>query len=195
MEVKLEKVYPLSAPADVAWRFLQDIRGVAECMPGAKITEQLDATHYKGQVNVKIGPASATFHGEITVKDVDASQRRLSLVAKGSDAKGSSAASMDLAAQIRTVDSNRSELAGNSRVTVSGKMAAFGGRMMTQVSDQILQQFAANLANRVAALAPAGGTPSAHAAHAAAPSHELNALALMWRVFVSFFRGLFTKKA
>lgn len=195
MEVKLEKVYPLPAPADAAWRFLQDIRGVAECMPGAKITEQIDATHYKGQVAVKLGPASATFNGEITVKEVDAAQRRLSLVAKGSDTKGSSAATMDLIASIRPIDATRSELLGESKVTVSGKMAAFGGRMMAQVSDQILQQFAANFSNRVAVPAQKSAGEPRPAAAAAPQSSELNAVTLVWRVFISFFRGLFTKKA
>ena len=36
---------------------------------------------------------------------------------------------------------------------MSGKAAAFGGRMMNSVADQILKQFAANFAAQVAALA------------------------------------------
>jgi len=193
MEVKLEKVYPVPAPADAAWGLLQDVRAVAECMPGARITEQVDATHYKGQVGVKIGPAAATFNGEIAVKEIDAAQRRLSLSAKGSDVKGSSAASMDLTASVRAVDGGGSELVGDARVTVSGKMAAFGGRMMAQVSDQILQRFAANFAARAAQGSAGAARPGTGTAPP--PSNQLNALGLMWRMFVSFFRGLFTKKA
>ena len=64
MQVKIEKTFPLAAPPAAAWALLQDIRAVAECMPGARITEQIDATHYKGQVSVKLGPAAAQFAGE-----------------------------------------------------------------------------------------------------------------------------------
>ena len=36
MKVELEKTFPLPATAAAAWAFLQDIEGVAGCMPGAK---------------------------------------------------------------------------------------------------------------------------------------------------------------
>jgi hypothetical protein len=45
MKVQLEKSYAMPAPADTAWALLQDIEGVAGCMPGAKITERVDAEH------------------------------------------------------------------------------------------------------------------------------------------------------
>ncbi len=44
-------------------------------------------------------------------------------------------------------------LVGKSEVAMSGKAAAFGGRMMNSVADQILKQFADNFATQVAALA------------------------------------------
>ena len=40
MKVRLEKTFPLPGPAATAWALLQDIDGVAACMPGAKITER-----------------------------------------------------------------------------------------------------------------------------------------------------------
>ena len=67
MEVKLEKRYPLEVDAARAWQVLRDVRSTAGCMPGAEITEQIDATHYKGSVKVKVGPANAAFGGDIEV--------------------------------------------------------------------------------------------------------------------------------
>ena len=83
--------------AEVAWAFLQDIEAVAGCMPGAKITERLDAGRYKGTVTVKLGPATMSFRGEVEMKDVDAAARTLRLLGKGTDSTGSSVASMNLA--------------------------------------------------------------------------------------------------
>ena len=68
MKVQLEKSYPMPASADAAWALLQDIEGVAGCMPGAKITERIDDAHYKGTVAVKVGPASLSFRGEVEVR-------------------------------------------------------------------------------------------------------------------------------
>ena len=182
MKVRLEKTFPLPASADAAWALLQDIAGVAACMPGAKITEQVDATHYKGTVAVKVGPASLAFRGEIEVKGIDASTRTLRLVAKGTDTSGSSAASMDLTARIDALDGASCNLVGNSEVSMSGKAASFGSRLMGPVSDQGLGQFVANFAER---LKQAPSQPE---------EKPLNALALPWAVIKGWLRSLFTGK-
>ncbi len=190
MQVKLEKTVPVEAPADVAWQFLQDIRAVAACMPGAEITEQVDESHYKGRVKVKLGPATAAFHGDIEVKGIDAAKRELHILGKGADVKGTSSASMDLMASVRETDAGVSELVGISQVSVTGKMASFGGRMMNQVSDQIMKQFAANFANQVVATGEGEAAETAAAKVSEQPK-ELNALALAWATLVGFFKSLF----
>ena len=54
MEVKLDKKYPIAATVEQAWTVLADVNATAVCMPGAQITEQVDATHYKGAVKSKV---------------------------------------------------------------------------------------------------------------------------------------------
>ena len=190
MEVKLEKTFPIAAPAAKAWQLLQDIKAVAECMPGAQITEQIDDTHYKGQVKMRVSPASAVFNGELEVKSLDPGQKKMEMVGKGTDASGASAASMNLSAWVKEGGGGQCELVGISDVSVSGKIANFGGRMLTQVSDQILKQFGDNFANRVIALGEGAGAEKAAAAVAQQPK-ELNGIALMWHALLGFFRSLF----
>ena len=158
MKVQLDKSYPMPASADTAWTLLQDIEGVASCMPGAKITERIDAQHYKGTVSIKLGPASLSFRGEIEVKGLDAAVRSLHLFAKGTDTTGGSAASMDLTARVETGDASSCNLVGSSEVSMSGKAATFGGRVMGPVADQVLGQFAANFATKVQAMQAASTT-------------------------------------
>ncbi len=199
MNVTLEKTFPMPGSAQTAWTLLQDIEGVASCMPGARITERTDAQHYKGTVAVKFGPASMSFRGEVEVKAVDAASRTLRLIGKGTDSTGSSGASMDLTARIEAVNDSSCNLVGNSEVSMSGKAAAFGGRMMNSVADQVLKQFADNFAAKVQALQASGpGGPSASAgggapAAASEPS-QLNALALAWAVFMDWLKSLFSAK-
>jgi len=207
MKVELEKSFLMLGATDVAWSFLQDIPGVAACMPGAKITERIDDRHYKGTVTVKLGPASMSFRGAIEVVELDASRHTLHLLAKGSDTSGSSGASMDLVARIEPGAADGSiNLVGRSEVTMSGKAAAFGGRMMGTVADQILKQFAGNFAVQVQAraaaaetsAATAANTPAAETGVAGAPgatAKELNALSLFWAGLRGRFRGLFRRRA
>jgi hypothetical protein len=83
---------------------------------------------------------------------------------------------------------------GKSEVAMSGKAAAFGGRMMNSVAEQILKQFADNFARQVATLA-AQQTAAAPLPAPPPVARELNGLALMWAVFKDWLRGLFSNKA
>jgi uncharacterized protein len=164
MKVELEKTFPMPGTVEASWKFLQNVEGVAGCMPGAKITERVDDTHYKGTIAVRVGPAGMSFKGEIEVQGLDAATRTLHLVGKGSDTSGTSGASMDLVARIEPGGTEgTSNLVGRSEVTMSGKAAAFGGRMMGSVADQILKQFAGNFATQVQARSAASATAAAAA--------------------------------
>lgn len=197
MKVNLEKIFPMPVPADAAWRFLQDIEAVAACMPGAKITERVDDTHYKGTVTSRVGPATLSFNGTIEVLEVDPANMTLRMIGKGTDRSGSSGASMDLTARIETADDDKSNLIGNSEVSMTGKAATFGGRMIVPVADQILKQFAGNFAERVEEVGsetPAQSGAGRKAEAAALPETSLNALALLWGVMKDAVRRLFGKK-
>ena len=210
MKVELEKSFPLPAPVEAAWTLLQDVEAVAGCMPGARITERVDDTHYKGTVTVKLGPASMAFRGEVEVKEVDAAARSLRLAGRGMDSTGSSGATMDLHARVEAIDADSCRLVGRSEVSVSGKAATFGGRLMQGVADQVLQQFVANFAQRLPAvpadrtalatpnMAPAPPNTAATEAAATAavppPAPELNGLALAWALLRSWLHRLFAAR-
>ncbi len=202
MQVTLEKTYPIKAPLSACWSVLSDIPELATCMPGAAITEKTDDSHYKGQVKVKVGPATAAFAGDIEVQAVDAGAHSLTMLGKGAD-KGGSSASMQLTATLRAEADGSTSLIGNADVIVNGKFAQFGGRMMTSVADMILGQFAGNFEAKAIAAAPAAAPAAAGAATAAAAAPapapkvatELNGLAIFWALLKNFFVGLFGKKA
>ena len=218
MKVDLEKTFSLPGSAEVAWNLLQDVEAVAACMPGAKISERVPDGCYKGTVTVKVGPATMSFRGEITVRDLDAAARSLRLLGRGTDSTGTSGASMDLAARIEEVSGGSSQLVGRSEVTMSGKAAAFGGRMMNSIADQVLKQFGDNFGAQVAARAaqspaataaavapqaaatspsaqPAAGESACEVCSMSPPDTELNGPAILWAAFKDWLRGLFQSRA
>ena len=199
MDIKIDKRFELAASAEQAWTVLADVHAVAACMPGASITETLDATHFKGQVKSKIGPAVMSFAGTIDVLQLDAATRTLQMLGKGAD-RGGSSASMDLTARIEAgATVSTSVLVGQATVSVSGKLAQFGSRLLVPVSDAMLEQFAGNFAAAAAAVANAQTSTAGSATAAAAPpvaqATELNALALMWTVLKAWLARLFGRNA
>lgn len=208
MEVTIDKQYPIPASIENCWQVLSNITDLATCMPGASITEKLDETHYKGSVKVKVGPAAAAFAGDIEVQGIDPALKQIRLLGKGAD-RGGSSASMQLTASLLAQSDGTTNLVGKADVIVNGKFAQFGGRMMTSVSDMILQQFADNFSVKSQALVNTHATAqdnnstsdlSKEAAGVAspaakAPHTEINGLAIAWMLIKDFFKGLVGKKS
>jgi uncharacterized protein len=200
MDIQIDKRFELAASPQQAWAVLCDVHAVAACMPGASITEAIDATHFKGQVKSKVGPAVMSFAGTIDVLQLDAASRTLQMLGKGAD-RGGSSASMDLLAHIEAgANAASSVLVGKATIAVSGKLAQFGSRLLVPVSDAMLDQFAENFRTAAAAVAATEAAPAVGAAtstpaspaKAAAPN-ELNALTLMWIVFKNWLAKVFGK--
>ncbi len=192
MQVDLEKTFPVEAPAASSWQVLSDIETVASCMPGAEVTGKVDDSNYTGKVKSKIGPATMAFDGTIEILGIDAANRELRMTSKGQDSKGSSSAQMDLVARVLEADDGNSELHGEAKVIVNGKVASLGGRMMTQVADQILSQFGDNFAARAKSLSEGAATGEGPEVLEAKP---INGLAFVWAVLVGFFKSLFGGKS
>ncbi len=198
MEVKIERRFDLPVRVEQAWAMLGDVRATAACMPGAQITEQLDDHRYKGLVRTRIGPASMNFNGEVQVLEMDAATRTLRMLGKGGDTNGS-AATMTLIARIEPgATDTASVLAGETTVTVSGKLAQFGGRFLVPVAESMLdnfaKQFSQQAAAREVAVAPAAdpvqaATSTAPAAPAPAPT-SLSVTSLVWAAMRHWWAGL-----
>lgn len=204
MKITIEKSLDLPLTPALAWGMLQDMEGVAGCLPGAKITERVDATHYKGTVSVKLGPATVNFKGNIEILASDPVARTLHITGTGSETSGTSGASLDLHAAVMPAEGGGSRLSGVSDVAVTGKVATFGARLMNSVSDVLLQKFFANLALRAAAIQAAQPAPSETVtaaapvvppatAPAAAAETKLNAMSLIWAVIKDFVANLFRR--
>jgi carbon monoxide dehydrogenase subunit G len=196
MEVKIERRFDLPVRAEQAWALLEDVRATASCMPGAQITEQIDEHQYKGLVRTRIGPASMNFTGQVQVLEMDATTRTLRMLGKGGDTNGS-AATMNLIARIEPGGSDAvSVLAGETTVTVSGKLAQFGGRFLVPVAESMLdafaKQFSQQAAAREVAAAPAANPtqPAPPADPAPAPT-PLSITSLAWAAMRHWWSGLF----
>jgi uncharacterized protein len=103
---------------------------------------------------------------------------------------------------VEAIDAASSNLIGASEVSMSGKAAAFGGRMIDSVADQLLKQFASNFAAQVQAKQARASESEVPKVQASAPAtqtvasepKQLNALTLIWAVIKDWLRSLFGAK-
>lgn len=194
MKVELDKSLALPVSAAAGWRLVENIADMAACMPGAKITERVDATHYKGIITVKLGPATVSFKGELEVVAIDPLARTIHVIGKGADTGGGSGASLDLHAVVQETGPDACELSGVCVVNVTGKVAAFGARLMNTVTDQLLQIFFGNVlvkAQELAASTATAGPAQASTTASPAGAAKFNGLAFAWAIVKDFVAGLF----
>lgn len=179
MEVKIDKRYDLPVPLAQAWGLLKDVKGTATCMPGAEITEQIDESRYKGLVRSRIGPAVMSFSGQIEVLELNSDSHTLSMLAKGADSSGSSA-SMNLRAGLHPGTSpDACVLAGTATITVSGRLAQFGSRMLLPVAETMLKTFVANFSAKAESMNINCPEDSAPYSPSEVPG-QINVLAVLW---------------
>ncbi len=87
--MKIAHEFEVQRPIEQVWDFFQDVPSVAQCLPGAEITEDKGDGVYGGKLGVKLGPLTATFEGEATVTP-DEANRTASIKGKGVDRRGGS---------------------------------------------------------------------------------------------------------
>jgi uncharacterized protein len=165
--MKLEQAFDVKAPVETVWEMLIDVERVAPCLPGAEITGSSDGV-YQGNFQVKIGPTTASYRGQLEMQSLDEAARIATMKARGQDKRGQGSANA-------TIVSTMSETPEGTHVevvtdfTITGTLARFGrGGMMQDIANRLMRDFAGCLEQRIGAGEEAAVTAAPEAAAAGA---------------------------
>jgi uncharacterized protein len=151
MQVTLKNAVTVDQPIDKVWAFLSNPRKVAPCLPGAEILEEIDPKTFRGAVKMKLGPFTSQFQGEVVIELLDATTHEIRMVGKGKDTKGTGSASMTISGKLTSLPDGKTEMASQSDLTISGKIAQFGARMIEDVSKSMFVKFTESFEAQLAA--------------------------------------------
>ncbi|WP_186403708.1 SRPBCC family protein [[Actinomadura] parvosata] len=189
--MRIDNDFAVPLPVDDAWTTLLDVGRIAACMPGAEL-DSVDGDVFSGRVKVKVGPVSLTYKGQAEITGRDAASHVAVLVARGRDARGNGTAGATVTMRL-TGDGDRTRVHLLTELDVTGRPAQLGRGVMTEVSNRIINQFADELAAKLAAerttATPAASAGVDRTKPAAAPEHgtparparEINVLSLAGR--------------
>ncbi len=149
MEAIIEKSFEIEEPIEKVWASLSSPMEIASCVPGAAITQQIDDTHYKGEVTLKFGPIKAQYDGAIEMAELDNSAYKMVMIGKGLDSKGKGSADMKMNGDLTSTDTG-TNVKFKMTLTIVGALAQFGSRLINDVSDQLLNQFVTNFKAQLA---------------------------------------------
>ncbi len=147
--MELSHRFTVPIGVEETWAHFNDIASVAECFPGAQVTEA-DEESFTGSVKVKLGPIALQYNGSGTFVEKDAAAHRFVVDAKGKDKRGNGTAGAKVTVSMAEAGGS-TDVSVETDLAITGKPAQFGRGVMQDVSDKLLGQFVACLEQRLAA--------------------------------------------
>ncbi len=165
---RFEESFVIDQPPARVWAVFADIPAVADCLPGAELTEH-DAHSVKGRMSVKLGPIVAAFAGS-AVTERDDQALRGTIRGAGSDKGTGSRTRGDVVYRLAPEGESRTRVSIVVEYSLQGALAQFSRSSLAQdLGRRLVADFAANLNAKL------GGKAAPQAAGA-----PLNAGRLVW---------------
>ena len=150
MKTNLTKSFEVPQKTELIWNHLIDPTKIMDCVPGVSIDEKVGENHYKGKVGMKFGPMGVKYDADIFYNEIDIENKKIILSGNGVDSKGNGNAEMKMTINLIELDSGGVKMDAIMDVTVNGKIAQFGSRLIDTVSNQLFKQFVSNFSKKLA---------------------------------------------
>jgi carbon monoxide dehydrogenase subunit G len=150
--MQLENRFDVPASPEAAWALLNDVPLVLPCMPGAELVDVVDADTWKARLRVRLGPISLQFLADLSRETTELERRQAVISVDAREAKGRGTARA-------TITSTVQEAPGGASVSIvtelalRGPLAQYGRPVVAPVAEQLTQQFAACISQKLAATA------------------------------------------
>ncbi len=200
--MQLENSFTVNAPPERVFAYLLDVNKVVGCVPGAELTETVDATTFKGKVKVKVGPITVAYSGTARIAERDDAGHSATLSAEGRETTGPGSARAQAHMKV-AADGSGSLVTVTTEYSVAGRVAQFGRGVMEDVSRRIVNEMAACIKANVEgghdlpAAAAVEGVSPATPAPTTAPmtARPVNALTMFFQVLWAGIKRLFGAKS
>ena len=147
----LDQQVVIPAAPDRVWDFLMDIPAVSRCVPGVESVERLDDDTYLGSLKVRVGPIGVTLAGKVTVVERDREQLRSRMDVQAAEKRLNSAVSAHATMTLVARSESETVVRIHTESSILGKLGEFGQAVMRKKADQIIAEFARNMARELAA--------------------------------------------
>ena len=149
MKTNLNKSFEVPQGTELVWEHLIDPEKIMDCVPGVSVDEKVGDNHYKGKVGMKFGPMGVKYDADIFYDEIDKANRKIIISGNGVDSKGNGNAEMKMSVDVNERDEGGVKLDAAMEVTVNGKIAMFGSRLIDTVSNQLFKQFVSNFSKKL----------------------------------------------
>ncbi|HEX9837989.1 MAG TPA: carbon monoxide dehydrogenase subunit G [Anaerolineales bacterium] len=145
--MQIKDSFVINAPQQKVWEFLFDIPRLSQCIPGIESVEVVDDKTYRGKLVVKVGPIKSEFSGKVNLTETDAPNRIAGTV-EGDDRSSASSVKATFTGTLSPV-AGGTEAAFQVDANLRGRLAQFGGAVITATAKKLTAEFAKCLRERL----------------------------------------------
>jgi carbon monoxide dehydrogenase subunit G len=160
--MQLENSFFIQAPPDRVFAYLLDPHNVVGCVPGAELTEEVDAVTFKGKVKIKVGPITVGYSGTGRLIDRNDALRTATLEGEGRETTGPGSGRGKATMSVRQ-EGDGSLVSVVTEFTLTGRVAQFGRGVIQDVSKRMVGQVADCIQANLQAAEPAQPEVPTHA--------------------------------
>jgi len=146
--MKIEGKFTMKAPIQEAWDFLLAPGTLASCIPGAEKMEAVDDKTWEGIVKQKVGPISVKLNFTQTLTELDP-PKHVKAVGLGSAVGGAGTFTQETIVDMKEIAGGEVEIAYSSNVSLVGRLATFGERIMRAKVSKVGEEFIQNLQKKL----------------------------------------------
>jgi carbon monoxide dehydrogenase subunit G len=145
----IEGKFTMKAPIQEVWDFLLQPGTIVSCIPGAEKMVAIDDKTWEGIIKDKVGIISVKLNFTQTFADVEP-PRHLKAVGRGSALGGLGTFTQESIVDLTEVGKDEVEVSYKSTVSLVGRLATFGERIMRAKVDSTSAEFTNNLQKKLA---------------------------------------------
>ncbi|WP_027303158.1 CoxG family protein [Rudanella lutea] len=140
--MQLTGSHVLNAPVSRIWGMLMDADTLAQVVPAVSRLEKTGDNEFKAIAEVKIGPVSGSFSGDLSLADIRENEG-YTLHVKQNSKIGNADASV--AISLKPITDTQTEVSFDGNARLSGLLARTGQRVISGVANTLTKQFFDNL--------------------------------------------------
>jgi carbon monoxide dehydrogenase subunit G len=144
----IEGKFTLEAPIQEVWDFLLAPDTLASCIPGAEKMEPIDDKTWEGVVKQKVGPITVKLKFTQAITELDP-PRHVKAVGRGADVTKAGTFTQETVVDLTEVSKGEVEVAYRSNVSMVGRLAIFGERIMRAKVNKVGEEFTRNLQEKL----------------------------------------------
>jgi carbon monoxide dehydrogenase subunit G len=148
--MRIEGQFAIEAPIQTVWDSLLDPQTLGSCVPGTEKMEALDAETYESVVKQRVGPFKVTLKFTTKLTEVRP-PNYIKAEGRGADITKLGNFSTEMEVNLKETSPNNVEVSYTADVSLVGKLATFGERIMRAKAKEVGDKFTENLRSRLKA--------------------------------------------